>query len=198
MGEHLAEVDAYIARAAPFARPVLEWLRVQVHAACPDMGEAIKWGMPAFVHDGRLVASMGAFKAHVAFAFRDREVVAGQARAGAMGQFGRLRGVDDLPEAEALRALVRDAVARGAVGMRGALTSRQAPRPLPALPDALRRALDAHPAARAAFDGFTPAQRREYIEWVAGARREDTRTRRIAQAIEWLAQGRTRHWKYRR
>ncbi len=189
-------IDAYIARAQPFARPILEQLRAAVHDACPDAEEAIKWSMPAFTHGGRILATMAAFKAHAAFGFWNGDVVDGaggekRPAESAMGQFGRLRSVADLPPPDELRRLIRKAAA-----------AERAPKPRPArkpaldTPDDLRVALDAVPAAAATFDGFPPGARRDYVEWVTDAKQPATRARRIAQAVEWLAAGKKRNWKY--
>lgn len=195
MGQHDPRVDAYIARVAPFARPLLERLRAQVHAACAEAEESIKWSMPAFLYRGKQLASMAAFKEHATFGFWMGEAVTGERDDGAMGQFGRLRSVDDLPDDARMHALVTRAMGliEGGATRR---TPRSAPRPVPDVPGALRIALDANPAARATFDAFAPSHRREYIEWIAEAKREDTRARRVAQALEWLAEGKPRHWKY--
>lgn len=193
MPRHDPRVDAYIAAAAPFARPVLGSLRERVHAACPDIEEAIKWGMPAFLHRGRLLASMGAFKAHATFAFRLGEAVTGPHVEGAMGQFGRLRDVADLPDEARMAGWVRRAVE---LAGSGAAPTARAARPVPPTPPEFAAALAADAAARAAFDAMTPGCRREYIAWIAEARRDDTRARRIAQALEWIAQGKPRNWKY--
>lgn len=107
-----SRVDAYIARAAPFAQPVLERLRADVHAACPDVEEAIKWSMPFFMHGGRNLAHMAAFKAHCAFGFElGRAVVDLGREAQAMGQFGRITRLDDLPSSAEIRRLVKKAAA---------------------------------------------------------------------------------------
>ncbi len=103
-------VDAYIAEAAPFAQPILERLRADVHAACPDAEEAIKWSMPFFVHGGRNLAHMAAFKRHCAFGFElGRAVVDLGREAQAMGQFGRITALTDLPSSSEVRALVKKA-----------------------------------------------------------------------------------------
>lgn len=195
MGLHDPRVDAYLAQAAPFARPLLERLRAQVHAACPEVEEAIKWSMPAFLYRGRQLASMAAFKEHASFGFWMGEAVTGGREEGAMGQFGRLRELADLPADARMQELVVRAMALIDEGARRR-PSRAAPRAMPGIPEPLRVALDAHPVARAAFDAFAPSHRREYIEWIAEARREDTRARRVAQAIGWIAEGKSRHWKY--
>ncbi len=107
-----SRVDAYIAQAAPFAQPVLERLRADVHAACPDVQEAIKWSMPFFVHAGRNLAHMAAFKAHCAFGFElGRAVVDLGREAQAMGQFGRITSLADLPSSAEIRRLVKKAAA---------------------------------------------------------------------------------------
>lgn len=189
-------VDAYISGRADFARPILEHLRGTVHAACPEAEEAIKWGMPAFLYKGRMLASMAAFKAHATFAFwRGGEVVGEEnARDGAMGQFGRITSIEDLPPPEELAALVRKAASLA--DQAPAPRRAKAPKAPVQVPEDLSRAIAANPAASATFESFPPSCRRDYAEWVAEAKRPETRARRIAQAVEWLAEGKRRNWKY--
>jgi uncharacterized protein YdeI (YjbR/CyaY-like superfamily) len=196
-------VDDYIAKAAPFAREPLEFVREAMHAALPDATEAIKWGHPFYLLEGRPFANMAAFKAHCSLGFwRGGRPVAEEAageREKAMGQFGRIASLADLPKAAALRQLIVDArrawteeAAEKAAAPPAARPRREAP----AVPDDLAAALRAQPRARKHFDGFTPARQHEYVDWILGARREATRTSRIAQAVEWIAEGKTRNWKY--
>ena len=188
-------VDAYIARQADFARPILDHLREAVHGACPEVEEAIKWGMPAFLLKGRPLANMAAFKAHASFGFwRARDVLGDASLDGAMGQFGRLTCVDDLPPPERLDALIRSAAEKAAEGT--APRPRKAPKPELPVPDELRAALDAAPKAAATFEAFPPSCRREYVEWVSEAKRPETRAKRVAQAVEWMGEGKRRNWKY--
>ena len=163
-------VDAYIARQADFAQPILKHLRETVHSACPGVEETLKWSMPSFLYKGKILCSMAAFKAHAAFGFWRSSDVLGEtgAERDAMGQFGRLESVDDLPPPDALMALVHKAMA----------------------------AIDANPAAAATFAAFPPSCRREYVEWVTEAKRDETRTKRLNQAVAWMAEGKRRHWKY--
>ena len=191
-------VDAYIERAAEFAQPLLRKLRDGVHAAHPGITEAIKWGMPHFMYGGRILAGMAAFKAHATFGFWQGEEVAGTAKAGeAMGQFGRLTGPKDLPSAAQLKALVRQATALVDAGAPPRSNRRAAePKPAAVPPDFFREALARHPAARAHFEAFAPSQQREYVEWLAETKQAATRERRLAQALEWLAEGKRRNWKY--
>ncbi|SNS43339.1 Uncharacterized conserved protein YdeI, YjbR/CyaY-like superfamily, DUF1801 family [Sphingomonas laterariae] len=189
-------VDAYIERKAEFARPILTHLRDRVHAACPEVEEAIKWSSPAFLYKGQILCSMAAFKGHAAFGFwRGAEVTGTPEERSAMGQFGRIATIADLPD---------DATLAGFITRGMALIDKgtKTPRPLkharpPAEPPAdLIAALAAHPAAQASFDGFPPGQQREYVDWIFEAKRPETRARRLAQAVEWLAEGKRRNWKY--
>lgn len=191
-------VDAYIRNAAPFARPVLRHLRGLVHEAAPGIEETLKWRVPHFVQDG-IVCGMAAFKAHCAFWFwRGGEVVGAKAavRGDAMGrQFGRITSVDELPPRAALLGWVRKAVELNAGGPAPRPVTRKPPRPV-VLPKSLGDALARNAAARAAFEAMSPSQRREYAEWIADAKRDETRERRIRTAIEWIAAGKPRNWKY--
>jgi uncharacterized protein YdeI (YjbR/CyaY-like superfamily) len=190
-------IDAYIAGKAEFARPILEHLREAVHGACPEVEETIKWGMPHFTHKGAMLAGMAAFKAHATFGFwRGKEVLGDTGSdVDAMGQFGRIASLDDLPDPASLDRLIRSAIALIEAGP-APRKPKHPPKPPPDTPEDLRRALDATPAAAAIFDGFPPSCRREYVEWVVEAKRPETRGKRIAQAVEWMAQGKRRNWKY--
>ena len=189
-------IDAYIARQADFARPILEHLRETVHAACPDCEETLKWGMPHFMYRGEMLAGMAAFKQHATFGFWRGGLVVdkGNAQMSGMGQFGRLTAIDDLPERAELEALVRKAMKLTEQGVKPPRSKHEKP-PL-TVPQDMRAALDANAAAGATFDEFPPSAQREYIEWITEAKRDETRTKRLAQAIEWLAEGKRRHWKY--
>jgi len=188
--------DTYIESKAEFAKPILHYVREVVHAACPDCEEAMKWSAPAFMYKGKILASMAAFKAHAAFGFWQSGQVtdAGDKQMSAMGQFGRLTSVDDLPPRAELEALVKKAMGLVDEGVKPVRAKHEKP-PL-TVPQDMRAALDANPAAAATFDGFPPSAQRDYVEWVTGAKRYETRSSRLAQSIEWLAEGKRRHWKY--
>lgn len=200
MGTRDARVDAYVARSAPFAQPILAHLRELVHEVCPEVEETMKWSFPHFTHNG-ILCSMAAFKQHCALAFwRGAEVVggAGETPGEAMGQFGRITALEDLPSREVLAGYLRKAVALNESGGGGAPTPKRAPKPPLAVPDYLTAALAENERARAAFEGFSPSHRREYVEWITGAKGEATRSRRLATALEWMAEGKPRNWKYER
>ncbi|HEY0114691.1 MAG TPA: YdeI/OmpD-associated family protein [Allosphingosinicella sp.] len=188
-------IDAYIERQADFARPILEHIRTLMHAACPEVEEAIKWGMPAFLYNGKQLAGMAAFKAHATLGFWQRsEVRAEGAKDGAMGDFGRLATIADLPDEARLTQMVHEAMALVDAGAKTVRTKTA--KPELAMPDDLAAALSASPAAQATYDGFPPSCRREYLEWVIEAKRPETRARRVVQAVAQMAEGKKRNWKY--
>ena len=188
-------VDAYIERAQPFARPILAHVRERVHAAAPEVEEALKWGAPGFLIDGRILLIMAAFKAHAVLNFwRGQELRGEDANADGMGQFGKLKTIADLPPDAEFDRLIREAadLSRAA----------SAPRKVKHVPAEMHAdfatALEAAPAAKVNFDNFPPGCRRDYVDWIAGAKREETRSKRIATAVEWLSEGKKRNWKYER
>ena len=187
-------IDAFIAKAQPFARPILAHLRAVIHRACPGVTETIKWGRPAFQNDNRILGVLGAFKAHASLTLWKMGEATGREEEG-MGQFGRLTSLDDLPDdAELIRIIQATASARAEPVPR----PKRPPRAELPVPDALAAALEQAPAAKAAFDGFAPSHRREYCEWIGEAKKPETRAARVAQAIEWLAEGKSRNWKYQK
>jgi len=189
-------IDAYIARQADFARPILEHLRALVHSACPDAEESVKWGMPAFVYKGQILATMAAFKEHASFGLWRGSLVLGEdeKQKGAMGQYGRLTSLNDLPPAEELAGHIRKAAELTEAGVKP-VRNKTTKTPLK-MPDGFRTALAANAAASATYEGFSPSCRREYLEWILDAKQAATREKRIAQAIEWMAEGKKRNWKY--
>lgn len=197
MAHHDPRIDAYIARSAEFARPILEHLRAIVHAACPGVEEGIKWGMPFFSHKGAPMCHMAAFKQHCSFGFwLSKEVTVGSSEEG-MGQFGKLASLKDLPPKRELTALLRKAMALNEAGVKH-LRPKTGGKPPPTVPDDLAALLAKrqHAAARKAWAGFPPGAQREYIDWVTAARTDATRQKRLATTLEWLAEGKRRHWKY--
>jgi uncharacterized protein YdeI (YjbR/CyaY-like superfamily) len=184
-------INAYIAKAAPFARPILEHLRELVHDTVEGLDETIKWGMPHFVYKGKNLVGFAAFKAHAAF------ILHGEGRQGeGMGSYGKIASREELPSDSALTKSILEAKAR--IDSEGtAIRLRAAPKAAKveiAMPDDFTAALSQ--PARATFDGFPPGARREYLEWVVESKRPETRAKRIAQAAEWIAAGKRRNWKY--
>jgi uncharacterized protein YdeI (YjbR/CyaY-like superfamily) len=190
-------IDAYIeTRAADFARPILRHVRAVLHEACPEVEETLKWSAPSFVYKGKILAGFAAFKAHAAFGFWSGNQVVDTADKAptAMGQFGRLTSLDDLPDRPTLIALTRKAMQLIDEGVKPARNKHE--KPLFTVPQDLRAAIDAAPAAKAVWDAFPPSCQREYVEWVTEAKRDETRAKRLSQTIEWLGEGKRRNWKY--
>jgi uncharacterized protein YdeI (YjbR/CyaY-like superfamily) len=189
-------IDTYIAKAQAFARPILERVRERVHAVLPDVDETIKWGMPAYTIGGKIVLITAAFKAHTALNFwRGQELESSHSSVGAMGQFGKIRSVDELPANDELDRLIREA-AELAANVPAARKAKHPPKPPADLHPDFAAALDKSPPAKASLEAFPPSCRREYLDWIAEAKQEATRQKRIATAIEWLAEGKRRNWKY--
>jgi uncharacterized protein YdeI (YjbR/CyaY-like superfamily) len=189
------EIDAYIAQAPAFARPILEHLRAVVHAACPDVDEAIKWRCPHFSYQGSLMCSMAAFKQHCSLHFwRYQEVVGTSAEEG-MGQFGKITSVKDLPSKKELTAYLRKAMALNETGSKLS-RAKATPKPPLELPADFGALLKKHASARKHYEAFSPSAQREYVEWVTEAKTDATRQKRMATALEWLAEGKHRNWKY--
>ena len=193
---HDPRIDAYIAKAQPFAQPILGRVRDRVHAALPNVEETIKWSMPAYTVGGKIVLITAAFKAHMALNFwRGQELRGDAANADAMGQFGRISSLDELPPDAELDRLIREAaeLAKSAPAPRKA---KHEPKPAPELHPEFAAALAKAPIAKATLDSFPPSAQRDYFEWIAEAKQEGTRQKRIATAVEWLGEGKRRHWKY--
>lgn len=198
MPRHDTRIDAYIANAAPFARPLLDRLREQVLAASPEIEETLKWSAPSFTYRGKILCSMAAFKQHASFGFWQHARVMGvDVQREGMGSFGKMTGPADLPSKRVLAPLLRKAMAlidAGESGRGGRKTTT--PKSPPEMPADLAAALRKNAAACRSFEAFSPSHRREYIEWILEAKRDETRQKRLAQTLEWLSEGKTRHWKY--
>jgi len=188
-------VDAYIAAAPAFAKPILEYLRDAVHTGCPDVEETMKWSSPHFMYKGML-CGMAAFKSHCAFGFWKGKLIVPE-RPEAMGQFGRIASLSDLPRDSVLLGYVREAARLNETGTK---VARKPPQPKKALatPPDLAAALKKNAKARATFEGFSPSHKREYVKWITEAKTEETRKKRLDTAVEWMAEGKPRNWKYMR
>ena len=189
-------VDAYIEKSAEFAQPILRHLRKLVHAACPEVTETLKWSMPSFEYKG-ILCGMAAFKQHCVFGFWKHELVIGddsKARE-AMGSFGCLKQISDLPSKAALTRYIVKAKKLNDDGVKNVRRKTRPRKPIPMHAE-LAAALGKKKQAKIHFDNFSPSQQREYLEWIAEAKADATRARRIALAIEWITAGKPRNWKY--
>jgi uncharacterized protein YdeI (YjbR/CyaY-like superfamily) len=197
MANHDPRVDAYIAKSASFARPILEHLRALVHEACPTVDESLKWSMPFFSYKAAPMCMMAAFKQHCSFGFWLSKEVTGGSDEDGMGQFGKLASLKDLPPDKQLSAHLKKAMALNEAGVKKA-RPKAAAKPAPTPPDDLAALLaqKKHAAARKAWESFPPGAQREYVDWIAEAKTDVTRQKRLATTLEWLAEGKRRNWKY--
>jgi uncharacterized protein YdeI (YjbR/CyaY-like superfamily) len=187
-------IDAYIDKAGDFARPILRHIRELVHKTIPGAGEAVKWGMPHFTHNGKNIAGMAAFKAHCAV------MVHGDGRQeqrDGMGSYGKLNSLKDLPDDSELAARLVEARERiDSAGSAVKRAPRREPKAELPVPRDFEAALRDNPRAKATFEAFPPSQRREYLAWISEAKQDATRAKRLATSVEWLAEGKRRNWKY--
>jgi len=192
-------VDAYIAKSADFAKPILRHCRRLVHAACPDVEETLKWNMPSFLHKGILLG-MAAFKHHCTLGFWKRRLIFGKGKKDetAMGQFGRITSLADLPGDEILLGYIRKAVALNDAGTQKPAPAKSKAKKPVVVPDYFLAALKKNKKALAAFANFSPSHRREYVKWITGAKHAETRARRLKTAMVQIAQGKSQNWKYQK
>lgn len=197
------KIDKYIQEAQPFAKPILEKLRLLIHTACPEVVESIKWGMPAFDYHGPL-CNMAAFKQHCVFGFwkaslmKDpKKLLQPNAMKGgeAMGHLGRITSLKDIPSDKQMISLIHQAMQ---LNLDGVKVERKKPETVKVVevPEILKKALNKNKVAKMFFDEFSSSAKREYIEWITEAKTEATVQKRLTTSIEWIADGKKRNWKY--
>ncbi len=198
-------VDAYIEKSADFAKPILLHLRELVHAACPEVEETWKWSFPVFVYKGAIMCNMAAFKEHAVFGFwkaallSDVDNILTVTDRQSMGHLGKLQSVKDLPKNTVLKKYIKAAMKLNEDGI------KVPAKPKPAagekkeviVPAYFISELKKNKDAAKVFKAFSYSNKREYIEWFEDAKTEETRNKRMAQALEWIAEGKSRHWKYK-
>jgi uncharacterized protein YdeI (YjbR/CyaY-like superfamily) len=195
-----ARVDAYISSAPDFAKPILNHLRELIHTACPEVEETMKWSRPFFLRCG-ILCNMAAFKHHCAFGYWLYELVLDQndkaaAEWDGAGQFGRITSLADLPSDKQLLALLKKAVKLNESGAKRPAALRPAKKQELIVPDDLTAAFKKNKKALTAFEAFSYSHKKEYVQWITEAKREETRQKRIETMLTWLTEGKPRHWKY--
>ncbi|HSQ30849.1 MAG TPA: YdeI/OmpD-associated family protein [Gemmatimonadaceae bacterium] len=196
MGTRDKRVDAYIAKSAGFAKPVLTFIREVVHEGCPEVEETIKWSHVSFQHKG-IVCGVAAFKEHCTLHFWKHDLVVDSADRSdeAADQVGRITKVSDLPPRKKLVAYVKKAKELNEKGVKVAKAPSKS-KPAIEPPADLLAALKKNRKALATFENFSPSNKREYVQWIVDAKTDETRQRRLTQAVEWMADGKPRNWKY--
>lgn len=200
MGKKDARIDAYIAKSREFAQPILTHIRKLVHQACPEVAETIKWGFPHFEYKG-ILCSMAAFKNHCAFGFwkgslmSDPHKIMAKGENTAMGQFGRITDTSELPADDVLIAYIKEAAKLNADGVKLPAKPKKPKQEL-IIPSYFLEAMRKNEQALATFEGFSYSNKKEYVEWITEAKTESTRKKRLDTAVQWLAEGKVRNWKY--
>ena len=195
MGKRDPRVDTYIAKSADFAKPILKHIREVVHEGCPEVEETMKWGMPHFEYEG-ILCGMGSFKEHCALHVWKGSLIVGDRSREAMGQFGRITRISDLPSEKILAGYIKQAMKLREDGVKNPARSKPRKKAALVVPSELTSALKKNKKAAAAFKEFPPSHKREYADWISEAKREDTRKRRADTAVEWMAEGESRNWNY--
>jgi uncharacterized protein YdeI (YjbR/CyaY-like superfamily) len=200
------KVDAYFGKVRPFAQPIMWHLRELIHKGCPGVVETIKWSRPFFEYKGVILCNISAFNEHCSIGFWGEEIgavlrEAGMVKDGAMGSLGRITSRKDLPADKLMLGWIRQAKAFIDSGQyTSPIAARhrvvKAPKPPIETPEEFTAALKKNKAAAKVFAGFSPSCKREYTQWIAEAKRAETRERRITSAIEMIAEGKQRNWKY--
>lgn len=198
MGKKDKRFDDYIAKSQDFAKPILSHLRELVHKACPDAEETVKWGMPFFEYSGSTICSMAAFKQHCAFGFwkaslmKDpHKILSGKE---AMGQMGQIKTLKDLPSDKIMIEYIKEAAQLNKEGIK--LPVKKGVKKELEIPDYFMKAVSKNKKALRTFEKFSLTNKREYLDWINGAKTEETRNQRLATAVEWMAEGKPRMWKY--
>jgi len=195
MGTKDPRVDAYIESANPFARPILTKLRKWAHQYCPECEETMKWSSPHFSYKGKMYCGMSAFKEHCAFGFWHPLMRRNDNSLEGMGSFGKIRSLNDLPKEGEFSRMARQAKKLTDEGVKAPPKPKKERAPI-VVPADLKAALAKNKKAKANYDEFTYSHKKEYVEWITEAKREETRAARVKQAVEWMAEGKNRHWKY--
>lgn len=200
MGKKDKKVDEYISKSADFAKPILNHLRNLVHETCPDAEEKIKWGFPHFDYKG-MMCSMASFKQHCAFGFwksalmKDADMMSGE-NEHAMGHVGRITSLKNLPPDKKIIAWIKEAMELNDSGAKLPERKKTISDKEIEIPDILQKALSKNKIAAGKFNDFSPSHKKEYIEWINEAKTADTKNKRIVTTIEWVAEGKSRNWKY--
>ena len=198
------KIDAYIAKSADFAKPILNHIRELVHKTCPDVEEKVKWGMPFFDYKGEMLCHMASFKQHAVMGFwkaslmKDSILFENAKSETAMGHLGKITSLKDIPSDKKITAWIKEAMVLNDKGIKlpAKIKPTEKEKKELTVPDYFTKALAKNKKAKQAFENFAYSHKKEYLAWVTEAKTEETRNKRIATALEWMAEGKSRLWKY--
>ena len=200
MGNRDKRVDAYVMKSADFAVPILNHLRELVHTGCPEVEETMKWSFPHFDYKG-VMCSLASFKHHCAFGFwkaslmKDKSLMENAKSQTSMGHLGKITSIKDLPSDKKMIAYIKEAMKLNELGAK-VKKPKMARKEIPA-PAYFLAGLNKNKKAKTEYEALSPSHKREYLEWIVEAKREETRTKRVHTTIKWLAEGKARNWKYK-
>ena len=203
MGKKDKSIDAYIAKSAPFAQPILTHIRELVHRACPEVEEKMKWSFPHFDYRNEMMCSMAAFKQHCVMGFwkasimKDSVLVENARSEVAMGHMGKITSIKDLPSDKKLVAYIKEAMELNDRGIKLPAKAKTTEKKDLVVPPDFLEALATNPKAKTVFENYAYSHKKEYLEWITGAKTEATRNKRMETALEWMAEGKSRNWKYK-
>ena len=196
------KVDAYIAKSADFAKPILNHIRELVHKACPDVEEKMKWSMPFFDYKGEMLCHIASFKQHAVMGFwkaslmKDAVLMENEKAETAMGHLGKITSLKDMPSDKKITGWIKEAMELNDKGIKLPAKPKPAAGKEIAVPDYFTKALAKNKKAKQIFENFAYSHKKEYLMWITEAKTEETRSKRIATALEWMAEGKSRLWKY--
>ena len=197
-------IDAYILKSAAFARPILIYIRELVHVVCPDVEEKMKWSFPHFDYKGEMMCSMAAFKQHAAMSFwkaalmKDAALLETARSEEAMGHLGRITSLKDLPADKKLAGYIREAMKLNELGKKLPSKTKPSEKKELEVPEYFIKVLKKNKKALQTFQVFSFSHKKEYVTWITEAKTEETRNKRMDTAVEWMEEGKGRHWKYQR
>ena len=195
-------IDAYIAKSADFAKPILLHIRELVHKACPDVEEKMKWSMPFFDYKGEMLCHMASFKQHAVMGFwkaalmKDAVLMENAKSETAMGHLGRISSLKDMPSDKKITGWIKEAMELNDKGIKLPAKPKTAAGKEIAVPDYFTKALAKNKKAKQVFENYAYSHKKEYLMWITEAKTEETRSKRMATALEWMAEGKSRLWKY--
>lgn len=195
-------IDAYIAKSDAFAKPILNHIRELVHAACPDVEEKIKWSFPHFDYKGEMMCSMAAFKQHATMGFwkaalmKDVTLLETARSEEAMGHLGKITSLKDMPSDKKLTGYIKEAMKLNELGKKLPSKPKPTEKKEIAVPDYFMKAISKNKKALQHFENFSYSNKKEYVEWIAGIKSEETKMKNIATAVEWISEGKIKNWKY--
>lgn len=195
-------IDNYIAKSADFAKPILDHIRKLVHQACPAVEEKMKWSFPHFDYKNEMMCSMAAFKQHCVVGFwkaslmKDPVLIENARSEVSMGHMGKITSLKDLPPDKKLIGYIKEAMKLNDLGVKLPPKVKSTGSKEITMPDYFQRALNKNKKALQTFENYAYSHKKEYLEWITGAKTEETRNKRLETALEWLSEGKSMHWKY--